>query len=113
MSGNIRWTTWENQLVVEKVQKYPHNFQQAFDEAAKELGRSSGGVSQHFYKKIQPNLTENGIVVTATGSSHGVIVNSKNKARRTSERLEMVMSFVDLLTKEEKKQVATEIFKKM
>jgi hypothetical protein len=113
MGSHKRWQHWEAQVVVEKLQKYPHNFQQAFEEAARQLHRTSLSVSQYYYKKIQPNLTENGIVVTATGSAHGVIVNSKNKARRTSEKLEMVMSFVDLLTTEEKKQVAQSIFKQL
>lgn len=107
------WTEYERQVVVKKLQKYPHNFTMAFQEAAIELERSLSAVQNQFYKDIKPTLNKHNIVVTAQGSAHGLIVNSKNIARKkdSADQLDMIMSFVNLLSKEQKKIIATEIFK--
>jgi len=68
-----RYTKQEDQLIIEKISKYPSNLDFACSEAANELGRSRGGVLYRYHtvlKKSKP--------IHSLATNQGFKVNVKN-----------------------------------
>lgn len=107
------WEPWERQTVVERIQANPNNFEQAFDEASTITGRTTNAVRQQFIKFIRPELKKQNVAITIQGSSHSMLVNSKNTPRRKSDKFLMVKQFGQGLTKEEKKELIAEWFSEL
>jgi hypothetical protein len=107
-----RWEDWEREKVIYYVEKYPHNMSEAFEHAADALpGRTKAAVSFHYYQTIKPMLDKNNIVVTAQGSRHGLMANTKNVPRKKIDgQLQMVVKMVDRLPKDKRQDLALHIF---
>lgn len=78
MAKGIKFTQKEDNIVIDAISKYPTNLNYAFEYASSKLvDRSAKGVSQRYYQHLKK--TSNALM--ATGSSVGVMVNTKNTKR--------------------------------
>lgn len=72
--------------IIKYVQETPSNLAYAFERAAIELGKPSGGVSQRYYRSIKDNNQ-----VLALASPKGIVLNnSKIVARKRDQELSEV-----------------------
>lgn len=78
MAKGIKFTQKEDNIVIDAISKYPTNLSYAFEYASgKLIDRSTKSVSQRYYQYLKK--TSNALM--ATGSSAGVMVNTKNTKR--------------------------------
>lgn len=58
-----RWTSEENDVLVQLVSKYPHNLHKAFEEASVELDRTVNSCTYHWYSVLSPanDTTKTGV----------------------------------------------------
>jgi len=99
-----KYTTKDDQVIIDKISKYPTNIDFACTEAAAELGRSRGGVLQRYYSTLKK-----GNPVTSLATTQGYVVNVKNTpiAKDTGEdlRMEIMMDILKKMNRNQKKQV--------
>lgn len=75
MANKKRWTAAEDTQVVSQVRKSPTNLKHAFEEAARETGRSKGACANRWYTKLSKDK-ENACFITISGKHQSL--NRKN-----------------------------------
>ena len=85
MATRKRWTTEENNILVQAITANPHNIKEACRYAATKLeGRTPKACELHWYEVIAPanNLTKLGVSFLAVGSKT-IYKNRKNSGNST------------------------------
>lgn len=102
------WTDEDNQVLLSKISNWPTNHQQAFREAAAELGRTAGACGAH-YRDImnKPNPPH----MLAVASNTGIRVLNKRvtpmpkKAKTEEMRLEVWKDITDSIKDSNKRKL--------
>ena len=88
---NKKYSRDEQKVIIEEIQKSPHNMKQAFEAAAHRLkGRNQSSISGHFYSTLRPLLDKEKIVLTQLSTVHGTLNNAKTVARKESIQFQLI-----------------------
>lgn len=105
-----QWDDHEIEIIVEEIQLFPTNLKHAFQQASFKLpGRTPAAVSAYYYSKLKKGTR----AITAMATSRGVMTNTKNSARKTSNRVNFLMPFIHEMSYEEKQEIAFKIFQEL
>lgn len=105
------YTREEQKLIIEEIQKSPHNLKNAFEQAANKLrGRNKAGVSAHYYGVLKPLMNKEGIIVTELSTVHGSIMNTKTVSRKHTQQFQVVRHLASKLNGDEKQKLIDELF---
>lgn len=104
------YTKEEEAIIIEEIHNYPNNLKHAFEEAASRLpGRKSSAVAGYYYSKLKNR--EQALIAMAT--PQGVMTNVKNSPRRVTGKVQMMRTFLDMMSPDEKKEIAKYIFEEL
>ena len=90
----------EINAVKSAISAWPTNHRKAFEEAAKQISRSTASISAFYYKTLRNEQPLHALI-----SKHGAISNVKNTPRlqnKKSVNMEIAELSISLLTKEER-----------
>lgn len=102
MSKRRKWTTEEEQVLIDQIKKSANNLQEAFRKTSKLIGRTEGACVYHWYAILSKRKDPSVCFVTVGHKTKNV--NRKNVASNTSDNTEKTTvswwrKFLNLLKK--------------
>lgn len=111
MGSGKQYSRAEQKIIIQEIQKSPHNLKHAFEEASKKLrGRAKASISGHYYSTLKPLMNKEGIIVTELTTSQGSIMNTKTVARKESTQFQVVRHLASKLNGEERQKLLDDLF---
>lgn len=100
----------EEAIIIEEIHNYPNNLKHAFEEAASRLpGRKATAISGHYYSTLRKR--QEALIAMAT--PQGVMTNVKNSPRKLTNKVQMMRTFLDMMSPDERKEIAKYIFEEL